>query len=110
MEGKSTIRRIQMTCTEEEYSVVKTVSAMGKFAYMSDYIRSLVTADIVAKKKAARHPEIYGMSTHEWDNLTEGERERYMGQIAPVRPSSIGYFVRSLPGPGQLHGNDELGI
>lgn len=83
---------VQMTATKEEIKVIKLVSVMGNFASISDYIRSLVTADISAKKKAHPNPFVYGGNQY-WTDLSAEEREQYLNQIAPVKPNSLDYFL-----------------
>lgn len=106
-------KKLQMPCSKEEFLVVKTVSSVSGFDTISDYLRALVTADIVAKKKSHKHPEIYGMSTHEWDNLSEEEKKQYLNQIAPVRPQSLDYFLAVKKGEtddNMIRTTNELGI
>ncbi len=82
-----------MVGTKEEYGVIKLVSVMGGFDSVSDYVRSLVTADIVAKKKAHQYPSIIGMRQMDWDRLADYEKEQFLNQIGPVVPNSMDHFL-----------------
>jgi len=73
-----------MTATKEEIKVIKLVSAMGGFDSISDYVRSVVTADIVAKKKAHKNPWVFSVTLADWELLTAELKEQYLNQIGPV--------------------------
>lgn len=101
-----------MTCTEEEKIAIKVTAVNSGFNGSSEYIRSLVTADIIAKKKALPDKAWrYGEGFNDWQNLSEKEREQYMNQLGPVKPASFGYW---LNGKGDLNPTspdfNEIGI
>src|SRR6267378_3354721 len=87
----------QMTCTKGELLAIRLVVATDKFESTSEYIRSLVTADVIARKKA--NPELawrYGEGYNDWANLDDDEKVKYLNQLGPVQPRSFEHFMKNL--------------
>jgi len=111
MKEKKKKNVVQMTVSEDEIYPIKVASTLGKFASVSDYIRSLVTVDIIAKKKASPYPSTFGITEDQWLNLNDFERDKYMSQIGPVLPNSMDEFLREKrfgPSPMDVGFKQEL--
>lgn len=98
MENREQIKRLQMISSLDEFKVIKVVVAVGDYGSISDYIRSLITADVTAKKRAHKSPWIFGMKQYDWDNLADYEKEEFFNRIGTVKPGSLDYHVKKAKG------------
>jgi len=91
----------QIMLSRGEFEVIKLVSVMKGFGSVNLYLRHLVEKDVVEFKKTQENPWLFGgseMNQYVWENLDDGEKERFINQIGPVKPAGFEYMVKKMQG------------